>query len=311
MKWALVIVALGQSIAAIGQFAGQRPLNLTWLGEAALDLNVSGVSVVRHNGANWLRAYGLNSHPNQLGLLLTALLLTLWPYRRAASRDRIVVWAALGLGAAGLAVSWSRAAWLGLLAGAAVYALPWLRERRFRRISRRQTALLLAGAAAGFAFLYSFSDVAANRLLLADSELEAWSLYERKRDAAIALQIVAEHPAAGVGLGNYLAAARQKEPTAQIAHNVPLLVAAELGLPGLALWLAFLLVPLRRPGAFSRRAPQTAVWLALIVISLAQPEPHLFLIKGAALWALAAAAQKNPAKSAQSAAPALPGGLEL
>ena len=308
LKWVLVVVLLGQSIVAIGQFGGQRPLNLTWLGEAAMDLNVSGTSVIRHNGANWLRAYGLNSHPNQLGLLLTALLLMVWPYRRATSRERVVVWAALGLGLAGLAVSWSRAAWLGLLVGAAVYALPWLRNRQFRHISRRQIALWFAGAAVSFTFLYSFSDAVANRLLLLDSELELWSLYERKRDTTIALQIIAEHPAAGVGLGNYLAAAQQKEPTAQIVHNVPLLIAAELGLAGLALWLAFLLAPLPRPGAFARYAPQMAVWLALIVISLAQPEPHLFLIKGAALWALAAAAQKN---SAQSAAPALPGRLEL
>ncbi|HIP70825.1 MAG TPA: hypothetical protein EYH05_05455, partial [Anaerolineae bacterium] len=59
LKWVLVIVLIGQSIVAIGQFAGQRPVNLTWLGEAAMYLNTSGTSVVLHNGANWLRAYGL------------------------------------------------------------------------------------------------------------------------------------------------------------------------------------------------------------------------------------------------------------
>jgi len=300
LKWVLVIVLIGQSIVAIGQFAGQRPVNLTWLGEAAMDLNTSGTSVVLHNGANWLRAYGLNSHPNQLGLLLTALLLMLWPYRRIRGSGqfsvfsiqyRAVIWAALGVGLAGLAVSWSRAAWLGLLAGAVVYTLAWLRgARQWPRPAAPQILLFLPLTAILLMFLYTYGDIVANRLFLTDSRLESWSLYERRRDTAIALQIIAQNPITGTGLGNYQTIAAQINPTAQIVHNVPLLITAELGLPGMTLWLAFLIAPLVRPGVFSRFAPQTAVWLALIVISLMQPEPHLFLIKGAALWGLAAAA---------------------
>ena len=298
LKWVFIIVLLGQSIVAILQFAGQRPLNLTWLGEASMDLQTPGTSVVLHNGVNWLRAYGLNSHPNQLGLLLAALLLMLWPYRRSPGRAQFFIWLALGLGLAGLAVSWSRAAWLGLLAGATVYALPWLRnQQQWRQISRRHILVLLMGTAVLFTFLYAYGDIAANRLFLLDSELEIQSLYERRRDAIIARQIIIQNPVSGVGVGNYQAAAAQTDPAAQIVHNVPLLITAEMGLPALALWLAFLAVPLLRAGPFSRpgdffsrHAPQTAVWLALIVISLVQPEPHLFLIKGAALWGLAAAA---------------------
>jgi O-antigen ligase len=204
---------------------------------------------------------------------------------------RAVIWAALGAGLAGLAVSWSRAAWLGLLAGAVVYALAWLRSaRQWPHPSAQQILLFLPLTAVLLMFLYTYGDIVANRLFLADSRLERLSLYERKRDTAIALQIIAQKPITGVGLGNYQAIAAQTNPTAQIVHNVPLLIAAELGLPGMALWLIFLIAPLLRPGAFSRFAPQTAVWLALIVISLLQPEPHLFLIKGASLWGLAAAA---------------------
>ncbi len=295
LKWVFMIVLVGQSIVAIGQFVGQRPLNLTWLGEAAMDLNTPGTSVVLHNGANWLRAYGLNSHPNQLGLLLTVLLLMLWPFRRAPSRGRAFIWLALGLGLAGLAVSWSRAAWLGLLAGAAVYALAWLRSsRQWPRPAAHQILLLLPLTAVLLLFLYTYGDIAASRLFLWDSRLESWSLYERKRDTIIALQIIAHKPITGVGLENYQAVAAQSDPAAQIVHNVPLLIAAELGLPGAALWLAFLIASLLRPGTFSRFAPQTAVWLALIIISLVQPEPHLFLIKGAALWGLAAASWSIP-----------------
>lgn len=296
LKWVFVIVLTGQSVVAMGQFAGQRPLNLTWLGEAALSLNTPGTSVVLHNGANWLRAYGLNSHPNQLGLLLTVLLLMLWPYRYAAPGwERALIWLALGLGLAGLAISWSRAAWLGLLVGTAVYTLSWRRSsRQWPRPAAPQILLLLPLTAVLLIFLYTYGDIVAARLLLLDSCLENWSLYERRRDATIALQIISQKPITGIGLGNYQAAAAQTDPAAQIVHNVPLLIAAELGLPGAALWLAFLIAPLARPGTFSHFAPQTAVWLALIVISLLQPEPHLFLVKGAALWGLAAASWSIP-----------------
>ncbi|MFZ1400681.1 MAG: O-antigen ligase family protein, partial [Candidatus Promineifilaceae bacterium] len=231
---------------------------------------------------NWLRAYGLNSHPNQLGLLLTSLILLVWPQQARAKEGlwRWLFWLALAAGFAGLLVSLSRSAWLALGVGGLVLA--WPRGAAAAR-SWREFALL-------------YGDVLASRLVALDSPLESRSLWERQRDWGIALRLVGERPFLGTGPGHYLAAAQEIDSAAVTVHNVPLLVAAELGLLGLVLWLAFWLWPLGRYGRSSARYGRssahrgaTAVWLALIVMALVHPEPTLFLPKGAVLWGIAAA----------------------
>lgn len=295
LKWVFLIVLVSQSGVAILQFFWQRPLGLAWLGEVNFDVHITGSSVVLHNGTNWLRAYGLNSHPNQLGLLLAFLLLYLWPHRHDEDAHPFV-WVSLVMGVVALLVSWSRAAWLAWLVGMAVYSLPLRYGRKLRRphLSRPKAVYSFALLAIGLLFLNSYGDILANRLFLLDGELEYSSIYERWRDVQIAINIIGEQGLQGVGLGSYMTAARHIAPDAQIVHNVPLLVFAELGIMGALLWFWFLLAPL---WPFSRAIDhrrQTAVWLAMIVIALFQPEPQLFLPKGAVLWAAAAAAWQRP-----------------
>ncbi len=285
----LAAVLLVQSGVAVAQFLLQRELGLAWLGEPTLDLLVEGTSVAQRDGQNWLRAYGLNSHPNQLGLLLTSLILLIWPQRARANGGlwRGLFWLALAAGMAGLLVSLSRSAWLALGVGGLVLA--WPRGRTTAR-SWREFALPTAVFVAGlllFALLYG--DVMASRLVALDSPLEQRSLWERQRDWGIALRLVGERPFLGTGPGHYLAAAQGIDPAAVTVHNAPLLIAAELGLLGLVLWLVFWLWPLGKYGRSPTHRGGTAVWLALIVIALVHPEPTLFLPKGAVLWGIAAA----------------------
>lgn len=291
-KWlwrVLAAVLLVQSGVAVAQFLLQRELGLVWLGEPTLDLLVEGTSVAERDGQNWLRAYGLNSHPNQLGLLLTSLILLVWP-QQAGAKTRLwrgLFWLALAAGFAGLLVSLSRSAWLALGVGGLVLA--WPRGTAAARSWRElvvPTAVLLAGLLL-FALLYG--DLMASRLVALDSPLESRSLWERQRDWGIALRLAGERPFLGTGPDQYLAAAQAVDPAAVTVHNVPLLMAAELGLPGLVLWLAFWLWPLGRYGRSPAHRGATAVWLALIVMALLHPEPTLFLPKGAVLWGIAAA----------------------
>ena len=101
----LAVVLLVQGAVAVAQFVAQRELGLAWLGEPILDLLVEGTSVAQRNGQNWLRAYGLNSHPNQLGLLLMALCLLIWPNRHVSHGwQRWLFWFGLAAGVAGLLV---------------------------------------------------------------------------------------------------------------------------------------------------------------------------------------------------------------
>jgi hypothetical protein len=284
----LAAVLVVQGAVAVAQFFLQRELGLTWLGEPTLDLLVEGTSVAQRDGQNWLRAYGLNSHPNQLGLLLMALCLLLWPNRHKVQGGwRWLFWLGLAAGVAGLLVSLSRSAVVGLLLGGLVYGL---HRRAALVLPRREFAVPLALLAAGvLLFAVVYGDVVAGRLLALDSPLESRSLWERQRDLALAWELLKERLFLGVGPGEYLPMAASLDPEAGMVHNVPLLVGAELGLAGLTLWLLFWLWPLWRFGLSAEYASATAVWLALIVMALLHPEPTLYLPKGAVLWGLAAA----------------------
>jgi hypothetical protein len=284
----LAAVLMVQGGVAVAQFFLQREIGLTWLGEPTLDLLVEGTSVAQRDGQNWLRAYGLNSHPNQLGLLLMALCLLLWPHRhRAQGRWRWLFWLGLAAGVAGLLVSLSRSAGLGLVLGGLVFML---HRGAAWSLPRREYALPLALLVAGvLLFALAYGDVMAGRLLALDSPLESRSLWERQRDLALAWQLLGERPFLGTGLGQYLPMAAKLNPEAALVHNVPLLIGAELGLVGLVLWLAFWLWPLWRYGRLAEHVSATAVWLALILMALLHPEPTLYLPKGAILWGLAAA----------------------
>src|SRR5690606_22415668 len=113
------------------------------------DVGSAGVSIVQAEGVRRLRPYGLLPHPNMLAGFLTGGLLAAgaWVFSR-----RLVLWwlgtavSLFGLWALGL--TFSRAAWGGLLAGALV-TLPLLwRARR-----RERDAWLLAGVTLGLALV--------------------------------------------------------------------------------------------------------------------------------------------------------------
>jgi O-antigen ligase len=95
------------------------------------------------------------------------------------------------------------------------------------------------------------------------------------------LRIARDHPAAGVGAGAFKVAyaretgLRGREPKRAASHNTPVTVAAELGLPGIALfaWLAVaaLALPFRRASAsFAGRASLIfgLVFVSIVVHSL-------------------------------------------
>src|SRR5581483_1249931 len=93
------------------------------------------------------------------------------------------------------------------------------------------------------------------------------------------LEIVARHPVVGVGTGGFRRAyakqthLRGKEPKAAASHDTPITVAAETGIPGLALlaWLlaAALVLPFRRnPVRTATGRARLALGLALVAIAV-------------------------------------------
>jgi len=139
-----------------------------------------------------------------------------------------------------LLLTFSRSAWLGLAIGlGSIAVLTWPHRSR-RRSSQRLIALggiilIPIGALA-----IAFGPILIDRLTASRSPLEYSSIADRIDLATIAAKLIAERPFTGVGLGNFQIASRALlDPSTEPGwvHNVPLLIASELGLPGLLIWL--------------------------------------------------------------------------
>lgn len=256
------LVLLGQGGVATAQFWLQRDLGLVGLGEPTLLVHQAGTSVLLARGEPWLRGYGLTAHPNILGATLALLLLLLLPaLERARGWRRLALATAASVGVGGLLVSFSRGAWLAFGVGLLVWG--WQRRQHSAgSAATGSTPLRFAPLLLVPLFLVVYRDLVLSRFLIHSIPSEALSLHERLRDGRCALEVSAVHWGHGSGLGNYLAAARALCPGAATVHNAPLLVAAELGLPGAALWLSLAVAGLR-PGTLA-----LAAWVAFLVAGL-------------------------------------------
>jgi putative inorganic carbon (HCO3(-)) transporter len=220
-----VLQAVTQSTAWL------RPLGLPWPGD--LGPGLSGASVVQSAaGQRWLRAYGTLPHPNLLaGWLLPGLGATA---ERLAATGRRRWLLAAGLAAGGLALTFSRAGWLGALGLAAVVG--WRAWRG--RLPRIAPWAATAAAAAALAWL-PLLPYAAARLPAANgsARLEQRSVDQRLGLARASLEMARARPWLGVGPGHFvvtLAAQRQDVLPLEPVHGVPLLALSETGLVGAA-----------------------------------------------------------------------------
>lgn len=255
---ALLSGLLLQAAIGIVQFGVQHNLGLSALGELPIDLAYPGVSVISAGGPPLIRLYGLSGHPNVIGgFAAVALLLGV-----GVLHERRPLWWALWLiGLIGLLLTFSRSAALGLLSGAITIVL-------LRRPDRRRARLLLAtagGVIALFALLFAPLIVAR---LSGQGATEQVSIGERVEQTALALELFGARPLTGVGAGNFTLYNSPDTPLVppQRAHNVPLLIASELGLPGVLLWLAGIATVIGA-GIRSSRAT-TALWPALLTSAL-------------------------------------------
>jgi len=238
----IVGVCAGQALLAVAQAATQttawlHPLNLPWPG--SVQAAISGVSVVAQaDGGRWLRAYGTLSHPNILGgYLLVGLALA--GERFWATRGR--GWLAVGgLIALGILLTFSRSAWLatGVMAGV-LFGL-WLRRWPKRRLNWAQLRRWAAVGLGGLALLMvPMLPLVAARVQIGGDEagLEQRSLSDRVRLNRAAVEMFLRVPWTGVGGGGFVVGLYAAEGVAlplEPAHNLLLLLAAELGLPGAA-----------------------------------------------------------------------------
>ena len=280
--------------------------------------------VVGLNGARWQRAMGSFPHPNVLGGFLAVALVLVLPSLERGGRGRLAalltVW---GAGWVELVLSFSRAALLAALVGCGV----WLIGRHGRTRWRFSIAWLLVPPMAA---LVGATVVAGPflqpRLEPTPAMLSTTPVSGRLMLGQVATSLILAHPLVGIGAGNF-SLAELAPPYNAVAvdpvHVVPLLVAAEAGLPAGLAWLALVvggpIVGWRHGG----RAHPSSSWLALpvAVLTLALLDHYLWTLPagrfvfwtGLAIWTVMEEGQRATAGipvdvtgQISAAAPAVP-----
>ncbi len=247
VAWAFLVGATLQAILGIYQFLTQSSFSSSFLGMALHDPRALGTAVVEFADQRWLRAYGGLPHPNILGgylAIATAVVIAFLhklPVRQ--NLQRLLLSSTIFVLITGIFFSFSRSAWV-----AGIVLLGYWVIKLFRDRTQWQMAgywLLLIGYLVFLVFLFR-PLVAARVLPVQESRLEVKSRVERVEGAREAWQLARAHPVLGVGIGNYTQAVAREvrlgEPlyTYQPAHNVFLLVWAELGIMGLVLFMVIL-----------------------------------------------------------------------
>jgi len=250
------LMVIIQAVIGIEQVLQQSSVGLQFLGELELNPAWKGISIVSAQGIRSLRAYGLSDHPNILGgfLAFGLILIATW-YVSSATKWRPIVAVLFSLSALGLFLTFSRSAWLALLAGISFIAiLLWrLKQQAFlyNGITLVATSLILL-----VPFVWQNLEYLGVRLNWGDSfqniPQENQSIGERVLLNKSANEIFADHALIGVGLGTFPLALQAKYPQFPVDYQPPhvvlLDVAAEIGIfgalfyaiamttPWLALW---------------------------------------------------------------------------
>lgn len=245
------------SIGWFQVFTGGSPES-TVLGVAAKDAGVLGTAVVETTSGRILRAYGTFPHPNIFGGYLAMGVVVLgWLTRFMKSRREFV---GMLLGAAvlgsSLVVTFSRSAWLGLLIGVIVLMALMLKQKK--KLPRRLVPIVGVGLVAVLVTVFIFHTEVFARFN-PTLRLEAISVEERASQYQTFDEVFLSSPILGVGPNAYTFTLADQDPgqpvwVYQPIHNTFLLILAELGVVGFALFIFWI----ARIGRMSLTAAQTS-----------------------------------------------------
>jgi O-antigen ligase len=194
---------------------------------------------------------GLFENPNDLALQLVIMIPLAWGLMLAARgvfKKLLYAVCALTM-AGGVVATFSRGGFLGLLCAA--FLLLWKLGGR-----RNRLAVVVLAAVLTAAFVALSPSGYGSRLFSAvDTERDTGSVSARYGLLQRSLYVTLTHPLMGVGIGNFpLVSVRD-----QVSHNAYTQVSAEVGIPAMAVYVLFLLAPLRRLRRVERATERPAV----------------------------------------------------
>ncbi len=214
-----------------------------FLGKSFSALVVTNSSwLVNLNGATRMRAFGFFPDPHNFSFFMNLCLfvgLGYWLWLKKSSK----VWAFWGLALMFISIllSFSRGAYLGLIAGAVFFAVVFL-----KRSGVLGKAAITLGTILILVLIFSPTSISSR--LSSSFNLKEGSNVERIKNWMQAIDVIRDYPLGGVGLGNY---SREVAPTAPerssiYAHNLFLDIAAETGILNAVVFLFLILVSIWR-----------------------------------------------------------------
>ncbi|MEK7166119.1 MAG: O-antigen ligase family protein [Patescibacteria group bacterium] len=237
----LGIGACLQSFIAVAQFLSQRSVGgwLYWLGERSFSSLTPGVAQLALETGLYLRPYGTLPHPNVLGGYLTVVFSLFLFLPKKTYKSKILVLlrnTVLTMCALGIAISFSRLAWVGLV----VLIFVRLLKEEKRTSARIQLVLLI--------FLALFVEELTIGRIMSVVSLDTVSFTERITQYEEGARMLLDHPFLGIGVGGYLRKAHFYATPPflfQPIHSIFMLIALEAGFVGLSIFAVACLYALR------------------------------------------------------------------
>ncbi len=256
-----VLIAAGiiQGYMAIVQFNAQIINANKWLGIAMQDARNLGVSVVDTGLRRWLRSYGSLPHPNILGgFLVISLVAAIRQFLQSkmqllqgdSSKVRfynLATLISLIFIGSGIALSFSRAAWLASILVWIVF-LVWVLKQRKMWLMAEWGKIFAAFVLSVLVWTVVYPQPFLTRLT-GQGKLEQLSWQERAASLSKGEQVIGSNWYSGVGVGAYTYYLYQQDNSKpawfyQPIHNSYLMILAEVGIWGVLflLWVVYAVV---------------------------------------------------------------------
>lgn len=240
----IIVSGVLQALLAIIQFFNQSSLGLKHFEAGIFNANIPGVATFFVDGVKFIRAYGTTPHPNVLAVFLLAAIFCIYALWLNNAKTRL--WQTClvinyGLLILGLLLTFSRAVILIFIASSLLFFL--IAFIKFKKIRFKIITLFLLFIVFCSLFTALLWPEVSARFLSISSQEQAVTLRLYYND--IALSIIKEKPLLGLGLGNFVWHLFDNYQLKEFwlyqpVHNLYLLIAVEIGIIGLIVFLIFL-----------------------------------------------------------------------
>ena len=239
-----IIVASGvfQALIAIGQFFSQSSLGLKHFEAGILNANIPGVATFFVEGTKFIRAYGTAPHPNVLAVFLLLSIFCIYAlWLNKVKKNYWWLVTSCGLLTLGLLLTFSRAVILVFIAASLLFFL--ITFLKFKELRPKIVGLFLLFFILCSLFAVIFWPEITARFLAISTKEQAVTLRIYYND--IALSTIKEKPILGLGLGNFVLYLLNNYSLKEFwlyqpVHNLYLLIASEIGVVGLIIFLIFI-----------------------------------------------------------------------